>query len=96
MSPPPRPRAPPRGRLPQPRSFFVFVQRLLTLEREGIALLLMRRAQDAGEHLLRGPAVRRAVAAADLAGHHRGADRLLGLPNGGRDVGAREAGEQGG
>jgi hypothetical protein len=52
--------------------------------------------EDTGEHLLRLRTARRAIAAADFAGDHRGPERVFGAPVGGVDhVGLEQEGEHG-
>jgi hypothetical protein len=63
-------------------------------ELDGIARPLPAGAEDAREDLRGAGAARGAVAAADLAGHDRGADGVFGLPVGGLDVGATPTGEE--
>src|SRR5712692_7091945 len=63
---------------------------------ERIDPLLPAGAQDTGDHLLRGRAVRRSVAAARFAGHDGGSNRLLGPPVRRFDIRVPQTGEEGG
>jgi len=62
----------------------------------GTEMPLLRRSEDAGEHLLRvGPLGRPIAAAADLSSNDRGPQRLLGAPVGGVERGIDEEAEEG-